>query len=161
VEADVIAPIEQSEADRSAVATEVIVAPDSQERFLNKELSWCDFAHRLLDLASDESVPLLERVKFMAICASGMDEFFQVRVAGLKDQIAAGVRKRSSDGKTASQQLKLIYERVTALRTRQDRIFNHALIPQLAHEGVDVAHWSDLDMRDRQILLGGPDAARR
>jgi polyphosphate kinase len=154
VEADVIAPIEQSEADRSAVATEVIVAPDSQERFLNKELSWCDFAHRLLDLASDESVPLLERVKFMAICASGMDEFFQVRVAGLKDQIAAGVRKRSSDGKTASQQLKLIYEQVTALRTRQDRIFNHALIPQLAHEGVDVAHWSDLDMRDRQILLG-------
>jgi polyphosphate kinase len=154
VEADVIAPIEPSVADEAVTRARGAVAPNSDERFLNKELSWCDFADRLLDLASDGNVPLLERAKFMAICGSGMDEFFQVRVAGLKDQIAASVRKRSSDGKTALQQLKLIRDRVSQLIERHDRIFNDGLIPQLALEGVELTNWSDLNVTERQLLLG-------
>ena len=71
---------------------------ESFERFANRELSWLDFANRLLDLAADDRQPLLERVKFLAIFAEGLDEFFQVRVAGLEDQVAAGLRTRSPDG---------------------------------------------------------------
>src|SRR5487761_1141512 len=75
------------------------------QRFFNRELSWLDFANRLLDLASDEELPPLERIKFLAIFASGLDEFFQVRVAGLKDQLAAGVSSLANDGLSVPQQL--------------------------------------------------------
>ncbi|MHB1987077.1 MAG: polyphosphate kinase 1 [Acidimicrobiales bacterium] len=149
-----MAPIDQAGAGSPGSRVGAAGGPDSEERFLNRELSWCDFAERLLELASDESVPVLERVKFVAICATGMDEFFQVRVAGLKDQIAAGVRTRSSDGKTASQQLKLIRERCVRLAARQDQVFNERLVPELAAAGVELAHWSDLDDEERSFLLG-------
>ena len=80
-------------------------ASQSTERFANRELSWLEFADRLLDLADDERQPLLERVKFLAIFAEGLDEFFQVRVAGLEDQVAAGLRTRSPDGLSPGEQL--------------------------------------------------------
>ncbi len=67
---------------------------DDPGRFINRELSWLDFGARLLDLVADDRLPLLERVKFLAIFAEGLDEFFQVRVAGLEDQVAAGLRTR-------------------------------------------------------------------
>ena len=95
-----------------------VTAPESllasPDRFLNRELSWLDFADRLVDLAADRSLPLLERVKFLAILSSGLDEFFQVRVGGLKDHVAAGLRARSADGRTASQQLQDIRVEVHA-----------------------------------------------
>jgi polyphosphate kinase len=140
----------------STVDSDVIaasMATGGPERFLNRELSWCAFAHRLLDLASDESVPLLERVKFVAICASGMDEFFQVRVAGLKDQVAAGVRTRSADGKSASRQLRMIGEQCRALTERQDRIVLEELIPALSVAGVEIVPWADLRDGERSQLL--------
>src|SRR5947208_15123455 len=78
------------------------------DRFLNRELSQIDFNARVLALAEDQSAPLLERAKFLAIFASNNDEFYQVRVAGLKQQAAAGIRTRSADGLTPQEQLSAI-----------------------------------------------------
>ncbi len=148
MEADVIDSMEG--ADLKALAA---VDMKSEERFLNRERSWCDFADRLLDLMADEEVPLLERVKFAAIYASGMDEFFQVRVAGLKDQVAAGLRSQSADGKTPSQQLKLIREDCLALSARADRIFDGSLVPELAGADVYLVSWDELGEEERSQLL--------
>jgi polyphosphate kinase len=113
-------------------------------RFLNRELSWLDFAARLLDLAGDEALPLLERVKFLSIFSTGLDEFFQVRVAGLKDQFEAGTRWHSADGRTASDQLLNIRQHANALIERQTFIFNELLHPALRKEGIDIVDYSDL-----------------
>jgi polyphosphate kinase len=120
---------------------------------LDRELSACDFADRLLDLASDGGVPLLERVKFLAICAGGLDEFFQVRVAGLKDQVAAGLSARSSDERTPGQQLQAVGARCRQLVGREEAIFNGALIPELRSEGVEVVPFASLDGDEQKSLL--------
>src|SRR4051812_49697197 len=85
------------------------------DRYLNRELSWLDFNARVLALAEDERVPLLERAKFLAIFAQNLDEFFQVRVAGLKDQVAAGIATTTPDGRTPAQQLLEIRDAVECL----------------------------------------------
>ncbi len=151
MDSDVIAPHTMPDGALAAATSALEHSPE--QRFLSRELSWCDFADRLLDLASDDAVPLLERAKFVAICASGMDEFFQVRVAGLKDQVAAGVRKRSSDGKTAAQQLRLIGQRCRALTARQDHIVNELLLPELARADIEVTTWARLTDAERATML--------
>ena len=78
----------------------------ADERFLSRELSWIAFNERVLELASEPGIPLLERAKFCAITSTNLDEFFQVRVAGLKDQIVAGIDRASMDGRTPTQQLR-------------------------------------------------------
>ncbi|MGH9090333.1 MAG: RNA degradosome polyphosphate kinase, partial [Acidimicrobiales bacterium] len=108
-----------------------VIASFGYQRFANRELSRLDFGSRLLDLSEDEGVPLLERVKFMAIFSELLDELFQVRVAGLEDQVAAGVRTRSVDGLRPGEQLKVIRARVEELVARQDRIFMDGLVPAL------------------------------
>jgi polyphosphate kinase len=123
------------------------------ERFSNRELSWLEFGSRLLDLAADERVPLLERVKFLAIFSEGLDEFFQVRVAGLKDQVDAGLRTRSPDGLRPSEALRAIGERVKELVDRQSAIFLDSVAPALAEAGVRLSDWSSLDDDDRQHLV--------
>src|ERR1700691_313475 len=105
------------------------------QRFTNREQSRLDFGARLLDLAEDRSVPLLERAKFMAIFSELLDEFYQVRVAALEDQVAAGVRTRSVDGMRPGEQLKMIRARVEELVHRQDAIFLEQIVPGLAHAG--------------------------
>ena len=124
----------------------------SFERFANRELSWLDFAHRLLDLAADTDEPLLERVKFLAIFAEGLDEFFQVRVAGLEDQVAAGLRTRSPDGLGPGEQLAAISEQVTALVDRQSQIFGSGVAPDLHDAGILLADWHTLDDDERGQL---------
>jgi polyphosphate kinase len=123
------------------------------ERFTNRELSRLDFGARLLDLAEDSRVPLLERVKFMAIFAEMLDEFFQVRVSGLEDQVAASVTTRSDDGLRPAEQLRGIRGRVEQLVARQDRIFLDRLVPQLAEAGIRLSDWSSLDDDDRRYLV--------
>src|SRR5438105_1300755 len=104
----------------------------SGERFLNRELSWLDFNSRVLDLACDDSVPLLERVRFCAIVSSNLDEFFMVRVAGLERQQGAGLLKPSPDGRSPGDILADIRERVTAMAARQSRLWAEDLSPALA-----------------------------
>jgi len=125
---------------------------ESFERFANRELSWLDFANRLLDLAADGSQPLLERVTFLAIFAEGLDEFFQVRVAGLEDQVAAGLRTRSPDGLSPGEQLSAIAAQVTTLVDRQSGIFSAHMAPALHHAGILLTDWHMLDESDRTEL---------
>ena len=124
----------------------------SQERFLNRELSWLDFDARVLALASNPDVPLLERAKFVAIFAQNLDEFFQVRVAGLKDQVAAGLGKLTADGLTAAQQLREIHERISLLISQAEDVFLEQLVPVLASAGIVFSSYDDLDADDRSFL---------
>lgn len=120
-------------------------ADNLDDRFINRELSWLDFNARVLELAEDASLPLLERVKFCGIFSSNLDEFFQVRVAALHDQVAAGVSSRGPDGRTPSQQLIAIGERVSRLVRRQDEVVSSFLLPSLATAGIRIVAWDDLE----------------
>jgi polyphosphate kinase len=123
------------------------------QRFTNREQSRLDFGARLLDLAEDDGVPLLERTKFLAIFSELLDEFFQVRVAALEDQVAAGVRTRSVDGLRPGEQLKMIRTRVEEQVKRQDAIFLDHIVPALAAAGVRLSDWSTLDDDDRIHMI--------
>ena len=123
------------------------------QRFTNREQSRLDFGSRLLDLAEDETVPLLERAKFLAIFSELLDEFYQVRVAALEDQVAAGVRTRSVDGLRPGEQLQMIRARVEEQVRRQDSIFLDQIVPALADAGVRFSDWSSLDDDDRAHLV--------
>ncbi len=147
------AGLEEPPSIRQAEDPRSLIEAFGPRRFFNRELSRLDFGSRLLDLSEDEQVPLLERVKFMAIFSEMLDEFFQVRVAGLDDQLAAGVRTRSDDGLGPREQLRAIRSRVEALVARQDRIFLDQLVPQLAEAGVRLSDWSSLDEEDREYLV--------
>jgi polyphosphate kinase len=119
-------------------------------RFLNRELSWLDFNDRVLDLATEPGIPLLERAKFCAIFSSNLDEFFQVRVAALRDQVAAGIGEPTADGRTPLQQLTEISERVPEMVARQESIFLEQLVPGLAAAGISIIsmdEWSDDDRK--------------
>src|ERR1700710_1116602 len=91
-------------------------------RFLDRELSWLRFNQRVLELAEDESLPLLERVRFLAIFASNLDEFFMVRVAGLKRRIAAGVAVKAASGLMPREVIAQIWEKTRELSERQGRV---------------------------------------
>jgi polyphosphate kinase len=120
---------------------------------LNRELSWLDFDARVLALAADATMPLLERVKFAAIFSNNLDEFFQVRVAALKDQEAAGYVRPSPDGRTAAQQLGAISAAVASLVDRQESIVLDELLPALFGVGIELRRWSELDPADRAHLV--------
>ena len=122
------------------------------DRFLNRELSWLDFDTRVLWMAEQAGIPLLERAKFLAIFAQNLDEFFQVRVAGLKDQVAGAVTKLTPDGRTAGQQLGEIRERVSKLLARQEQAFLDEIVPALADAGVRFSAWDELDDDDLEYL---------
>jgi polyphosphate kinase len=144
---------EAASADATPDPVQAAIEAFGPRRFTNRELSRLDFGARLLDLSEDERVPLLERVKFMAIFADLLDEFFQVRVAGLEERVAAGVRTRSADGLRPGEQLEVIRNRVSELTARQDRIFLDHLVPALAAAGVRLSDWSSLDEDDREYLV--------
>src|SRR4051795_11895047 len=111
--------------------------------YINRELSWLDFNERVLELAEDRSLPLLERVKFSAIFDSNLNEFFMVRVAGVHDQIDAGVAGRQADGMSAAETMDAIATRVRELARRQARHFEEALRPQLADHGIRIISCAD------------------
>ena len=121
-------------------------------RLLNRELSWVEFGARVLELAEDDRLPLLERLKFAAIFSQGLDEFFMVRVAGLLELDEAGVPVRSADGLGAGQTLEAIRERVSELTARQGKLWKRDLAPALAARGIDVATIDDCSEREREKL---------
>jgi polyphosphate kinase len=133
--------------------TEVLGEPVMLEsRLLNRELSWLDFNDRVLALAGEPTVPLLERAKFCAIFSSNLDEFFQVRVAALKDQVAAELQTRSPDGRTPAQQLVEVSDRVAELVARQEQRFLDELVPALRESGIVLCSWEELALDDRKQL---------
>ncbi|MBN2624387.1 MAG: RNA degradosome polyphosphate kinase, partial [Acidimicrobiales bacterium] len=131
----------------------VPAAASEPVRYRNRELSWLDFNERVLALAEDERVPLLERAKFLAIFGQNLDEFFQVRVAGLKDQVAAGIGGSSPDGRTSAQQLLDIRDRLDVVLPRMQAAFLDRLTPALAEAGIKLSSWGDLDDDDEKFLV--------
>jgi polyphosphate kinase len=120
--------------------------------YLNRELSWLDFNERVLQLAEDERIPLLERVKFCAIYTTNLDEFYMVRVAGLRDQIDAGVENPGHDGRIPSETIALIRERVLQLSRRLTDCFEGRLRPALAEHDIRVVAVNELDEDQRAEL---------
>ena len=123
-------------------------------RIINRELSWLDFNSRVLALASDTGVPLLERCRFIAIFSSNLDEFFQIRVAALKGQIAGEVRTKTPDGRTPQHQLDDIRGIAKNLVAQQERVWMDELVPQLAEHNIQISTWTDLTAADREHLTG-------
>jgi len=120
------------------------------DRFLDRELSWLNFNQRVLELAEDPSIPLLERVRFLAIFSSNLDEFFMVRVAGLKRRIAAGVAVRSASGALPGQVLEGIWAGTRALMERHSTVFREQIVPSLKAEGIELVRWDELDREEQK-----------
>jgi polyphosphate kinase len=120
-----------------------------EDRFLDRELSWLHFNTRVLELAEDPSLPLLERVRFLAIFASNLDEFFMVRVAGLKRRIAAGVAVPAASGLMPRDVLDRIWSTTSALMERQAALFREEIVPALGEQGIELLRWSELS-KDEQ-----------
>ena len=125
---------------------------DDPALYFNRELSWLDFNQRVLELAEDTDVPLLERVTFCAIYASNLDEFFMVRVAGLFDQLDAGIDTRGVDGFAPSELIDAIQARVLELDRRLHGCFNGALRPGLAEEGIRIVSLDDASEAERREI---------
>ncbi|WP_435132614.1 RNA degradosome polyphosphate kinase [Actinacidiphila sp. bgisy144] len=123
-----------------------------QGRFLDRERSWLAFNERVLELAEDPTTPLLERANFLAIFASNLDEFFMVRVAGLKRRMATGVATRSASGLQPRDVLDLILTRSRELMARHAACFQNDVGPQLADEGIHVIRWGDLTGQEQARL---------
>ncbi len=127
-------------------------APAPSVRFNNRELSWLEFDARVLALAHDDTRPLLERVKFLAIYSQNLDEFFQVRVSGLEEQVEAGVTVATPDGMTPDEQLESIRQRVDEMQARAGELFADELLPALEKERIRLTHWVHLAEGDRSFL---------
>jgi polyphosphate kinase len=127
-------------------------------RYFNRELSWLEFGARILELADDESLGALQRAKFFAIFGAGLDEFFQVRVAGLKDQLVSPFTIRSTDGLTAREQLRSIRGRLTGLLEAGEASYHHRLMPRLAELGIRIEQVATLPDATRARLKGAFEA---
>ncbi len=125
---------------------------DNPEYLLNRELSWLAFNQRVLEEALNEKTPLLERLKFLSIFSTNLDEFFMIRVSGLKEQIAEGVRVTSRDGMTAAAQLTKIRECVPVLLAEQMRCLHEDILPRLAEQKIKIIAHNDLNKDERKKL---------
>jgi len=137
--------------------TTAIFQPDSQpdlpaDRFLDRELSWLDFNQRVLELAEDPTLPLLERVNYLSIFASNLDEFFMVRVASLKRRVATGIAVQSASGLSPREVLIRISERTRELQARHAQVFRDQIAPNLSSLGIKVAHVNELSESEKQNL---------
>src|SRR3954454_2438451 len=126
--------------------------PEETDLFFNRETSWVRFNERVLELAEDRSAPLLERVKFAAIYSKNLDEFFMVRVAGLHDQVDAGITDPLADGRTPSETIDALREKILGYRGRLTACVNREVLPELAEHGVRIVGCGDLtDAQRRQL----------
>jgi len=133
-------------------ADDVVLPPAldlPDDRYLDREVSWLRFNQRVLELAEDEATPLLERANFMAIFASNLDEFFMVRVAGLKRRIVTGLAVPTNTGTPPQEVYAAISAKAHELQERHARAFNDSLLPALREAGIHIEQFSDLDDRDR------------
>ena len=136
---------------------QVVVAPatlplDHPSLYINRELSWLEFNDRVLDEALDERNPLLERLKFIAIVTTNLDEFFMIRVAALKQQVEAEIVRRSEDGLTPAETLTAISDKLRPSLNRQMSCLTQTLLPRLAQYGIRIFRISDLDADQRAAL---------
>ncbi|MGC8714829.1 MAG: RNA degradosome polyphosphate kinase, partial [Leptodesmis sp.] len=137
---------------RKRKAPPVEINLSDPQYYFNRELSWIEFNNRVLHEAFDPRTPLLERLKFLSIFSSNLDEYFMVRVAALKQQVEAQVTRLSADGRTAQEQLDLISQRLRPMVMQQHQHFEQALRPQLAAQGIYLLDYVDLNQEQRNYL---------
>ncbi len=125
---------------------------DQPDNFTNRELSWLEFNQRILGEARDRKNPLFERMKFLSITASNLDEFFMVRIASLKDMVNAGYQKKDIAGMTAQEQLHALNEKMQAFCEKQYTTYNRALLPKLSEEGMEIISFSELSEKEMDFL---------
>jgi polyphosphate kinase len=131
-----------------------VLAPLPDDRFLDRELSWLAFNSRVLELSEDPSLPLLERAKFLAIFASNLDEFFMVRVAGLKRRIATGIAVRAASGQMPRDVLAGIHRRSADLMQKHGELYRDVIEPALDEQGIRILHWDETSQDERDQLGG-------
>ena len=136
--------------DTNEVRHEFGPLPD--RRFLDRELSWLAFNRRVLELTEDPHLPILDRAKFLAIFGSNLDEFFMVRVAGLKRRIATGIAVRAASGLTPREVLEAIWAGAHELQVRQAEIFTQEIRPELSQAGVEILNWDDLSADEKAAM---------
>ena len=144
----------ESSKPRQTVIKALETSGVSCEHFNNRELSWLEFNARVLEEARDPQMPLLERLKFLSIFSSNLDEFFMIRVAGVKHQISAGVDEVGPDGTTPSQAMDSISKRIHELTSIQHRCYEEELRPMLEAQGVRILPPEKLDDKQREYLEG-------
>ncbi|HEV2262509.1 MAG TPA: polyphosphate kinase 1 [Candidatus Rubrimentiphilum sp.] len=127
-------------------------ALDSPSLYFSRELSWLEFNDRVLEEALDETTPLLERLRFVSIFGTNLDEFFMIRVAAIKQQIAAEIHRRSDDGRTPTEHLSAISERLRVSLARQMRLLEETLLPAITTQGIKLVRVADLDDERRAPL---------
>ena len=133
-------------------STDQVADLDDPALYFNREVSWMDFNDRVLQLAEDESLPLLERVKFCAIYEDNLDEFFMVRVAGMHDKVVASLPASGADQISPAEAIRLVREKTLAQRERLERCFSEELIPALAEEGIKLVSYADASDEQREEL---------
>jgi polyphosphate kinase len=138
----------------SVVPLAAVAAEETGGRYLNRELSWLDFNERVLALAGDLRLPVLERAKFLAIFSSNLDEFFQVRIGSLKMQLEAGIHASGAEEESTVDTLHAVAERVAELVGRQSEILSTEVAPELAAAGIRIVGWDELDDDDRAFAAG-------
>ena len=144
---DAVARAEEARPNVAPLRARAAPGPAARE-FLNRELSWLDFDRRVLGLAADASLPLLDRVEFCAIVSSNLDEFFAVRVAELREQAGAGVTRKAPDGRSPAQTLTEVREAIVRLQAEQDALWQEELRPALAAPGIRVRSLEDCPPRE-------------
>jgi polyphosphate kinase len=118
--------------------------------YVDREMSWLDFNQRVLDLAIDPALPLLERVRFMAIVSSNLDDFFMIRAASVKLKVEAGVNSANFSGLTPLQQFEAILDRSKGLVSKQNEIWHTSILPELAQKNIHIIKWHDLTQSERE-----------
>ncbi|MDQ3181208.1 MAG: polyphosphate kinase 1 [Acidobacteriota bacterium] len=144
-------PIAQKTAAAPKKAKKLLAIDDPNYLF-NRELSWLEFNRRVLEEALDDTTPLLERLKFLSIFSTNLDEFFMIRVSGLKEQIAEDIEKSSPDGMTSEQQLRQIRELVLPMVDLQTLCLHKEILPQLAEAGIKIAIYKELNGGEKKKL---------
>ena len=128
------------------------ISDDPRGRLIDRELSWLAFNERVLELAEDSALPLLERCRFLAIFSSNLDDFYMIRVATLKRKLETGVTKSNTAGYTPVQLMTEIAAKTQELLTRQSFAFHDVILPQLASHGIELAEWDSLDEAERTAV---------
>src|SRR5688500_9853751 len=123
---------------------------DDRKYLLNRELSWLEFNRRVLEEALDENTPLLERLKFLSIFSTNLDEFFMIRVSGIKEQVSEGIIKISHDGMLPAEQLREIHLRLRPMIAGQMACLREEVLPGLAEAGIKICPYRELNSEERE-----------
>jgi len=129
-----------------------LISNNPRERLIDRELSWLSFNERVLELAEDQSKPLLERCRFLAIFSSNLDDFYMIRVATLKRKLEAGVVKKNTAGFTPLELMAEVSKRTQELIERQTKCFHQDLLPKLGASGIEITSWEELAAQEKDYI---------